>query len=88
MTNNALLVAYDDDDGSRRALDFAIDRAKVSGASVRLVHVLSWSPYSFLTQEELAERHKRRNEEMARAESQVVGPAVTRLRDAGVEARP
>ncbi len=84
MTNNALLVAYDDDDGSRRALDFAIERAKALGAPVHLVHVLQWSPYSFLTQEELAERHKRRNEEVARAESKVVAPALARLRDAGV----
>ena len=82
---NVLLVAYDDDEGSRRALDFAVSRAEASGASLRLLHVLHWSPYSFLTQEELAERHKRRNEEMARAKAAVVGPALERLKGSAVE---
>ena len=77
---NVLLVAYDDDEGSRRALDFAVSRAEASGASLRLLHVLHWSPYTFLTQEELAERHKRRTEEMTRAQTAVMEPALARLK--------
>ena len=46
---------------------------------------LEWSPYSFLTPTELEERHKRRNEELARAKSALMDPVVKKLSDSGVE---
>ena len=79
------VVAFDEDDGSRRALDFAIQRAKMGNAEIRLAHVLAWSPYSFLTPEELEERHKRRGEELARA-SKGIAPVVEEIRGKGVAA--
>ncbi|MEL6102066.1 MAG: universal stress protein [Pseudomonadota bacterium] len=68
------VVGYDGSDASRRALEFAMDRASASGASILVVHVLEWSPYSFLTPNELEERHKRRTEELERAESALMAP--------------
>ena len=78
------VVGYDGSDSSRRAVDFALDRAKASGASLVVAHVLEWSPYSFLTPEELEERHKRRGEELARAESAVIKPLVDAISGKGV----
>ncbi|MHA6324641.1 universal stress protein [Roseivivax sp. CAU 1753] len=82
------LVGYDGSTPSDRALDFAVAQAKLQGVSIILIHVLEWSPYSFLTQEELAERHSRRTEEMSRAESAIVKPAMARVADSGVEITP
>ncbi len=79
------VVAYDGSPAGRRAVDHALAAAKGSGATVLVAHVLEWSPYSFLTQEELAERHQRRNEELARARSAVVDPLVAELAAAGTE---
>ncbi len=79
------VVGYDGSPASRRAADFAVERAKAQGASIIIAHVLEWSPYSFLTPEELEERHKRRSEELARAEAAVVTPLLTALADTGIE---
>ncbi len=79
------VVGYDGSEASQRALDFAVDRAKSQGGSVLVAHVLEWSPYSFLTPTELEERHKRRNEELARAKSALMDPAIEKLADSGVE---
>ena len=77
------IVAFDEDDGSKRALDFAVQRAKLGDAEIRLVHVLDWSPYSFLTPEELEERHMRRNKELARATA-ALAPVVADIESKGV----
>ncbi|MCF3973734.1 universal stress protein [Paracoccus salsus] len=79
-----IVVGFDGSEASRRALDFAVGRAKAQGDSIIIAHVLEWSPYSFLTPEELAERHKRRNEELERAEKAILQPVVKRVEDAGV----
>lgn len=84
---NVLVVGYDDSPAGQRALDFAADAARRSGAKLLLAHVLEWSPYSFLTPEELEERHKRREAELARARAAIVEPAVKRLTDAGLGVR-
>lgn len=78
------VVAFDGSDAARRALDYAVGLARSSGAEIVLTHVLEWSPYSFLTADELAERHKRRNEELKRANSAVVEPALKRLQESGI----
>jgi nucleotide-binding universal stress UspA family protein len=80
-----ILVGYDGSDSAQRAVDYAAGRAKAEGAGILIAHVLEWSPYSFLTPEELAERHKRRNEELARAETALLAPIVDRLKRDGVE---
>jgi nucleotide-binding universal stress UspA family protein len=80
------VVACDGSKASGRALKFAIEQAKSSGASLLLVHVIEWSPYSFLTPEELEERHKRRNEEVERARTALVDPLVESAMAEGVKA--
>jgi nucleotide-binding universal stress UspA family protein len=84
--SQTIVVGFDASDSGNRALDFAIGEAKAKGASILVAHVLEWSPYTFLTPEELEERHKRRTEELARAEAAVITPVVERIRAAGVEA--
>jgi nucleotide-binding universal stress UspA family protein len=80
------VVACDGSKASGRALKFAIEQAKSCGASLLLVHVLEWSPYSFLTPEELEDRHKRRNEELERAKTALIDPLVESTMAEGVEA--
>jgi nucleotide-binding universal stress UspA family protein len=79
-----IVVGYDGSEGSKRALDFAVDRARAQGALLVVAHVLEWSPYSFLTKQELEERHIRRKEELSRAEEHVLCPVVASLKESGV----
>jgi nucleotide-binding universal stress UspA family protein len=82
--SDKFVVGYDGSVAARRALEFAVSRARAQGGTIVLAHVLEWSPYSFLTPSELEERHKRRREEMARAEEAVLAPVVAELNDSGV----
>lgn len=83
--SSKIVVGYDGSPGADKALEFAVNLAKAKGAGLIVAHVLEWSPYSFLTPTELEERHKRRREELERAETAIVGPAVARHKDSGVE---
>jgi nucleotide-binding universal stress UspA family protein len=85
---NRYVVAYDDSQAARRAVDFAVERAKQDGATLIVAHVLEWSPYSFLSAQELEERHKRREQELTRARSAIVDPLLKELDAAGVTAEP
>lgn len=78
------VVGYDGSEESKRAVSFAVTQAKASGAGLVIAHVLEWSPYSFLTPEELSERHKRREEELKRAEAAIMAPVRDSLGDSGV----
>ena len=79
------IVGCDGSDASLRAAQYAVAQAKTSGAAVTIAHVLEWSPYTFLTPEELEERHKRRNEELARAKQAIIDPVLESLADSGVD---
>ncbi|MEP3276202.1 MAG: universal stress protein [Stappiaceae bacterium] len=79
------VVGFDGTESSQRSVEFAAARAKLAGAQLHLVMVLEWSAYSFHTPEELAQRHKRREEELERAEA-VVRPAVDALLASGLTA--
>ena len=79
------VVGYDGSPASQRAVDFAKALAKENGATIVLAHVLEWSPYSFLTPEEIEERHKRRGEELARAEEAVIAPIKAALSGEGLQ---
>lgn len=80
---DTILVGVDGSEPCRRAADFAAKRA--AGARVVLAYVIEWSPYSFNTPEENEVRHKRREEEIERARTQVLDPLVTKLRASGLE---
>lgn len=82
-----IVVGFDGSDASRRALDFAITRAKAQGDSIVIAHVLEWSPYSFLTPNEIEERHRRRKEELDRAKVAIIDPVVKTVEAAGVPVR-
>jgi nucleotide-binding universal stress UspA family protein len=79
------IVGYDGTASAKRAVAFASERAKVVNVTVHLVHVLEWSAYSFLTPEELNERHKRRKEEMSRANA-ILEPVANELKANGINA--
>jgi len=86
MPHELYVVAYDGDD-KHNVLDYATEQAKKSGATLHILHVLEWSPYSFLTPQEVEERHARRKDELGRAKSAVIDPAIERTKAAGVEAK-
>lgn len=85
--SDILLVGVDGSDTGKRAADFAAARAKDSGAQLVVAYVIEWSPYTFNTPQENEERHKRREEEISRAESQVIEPLVKALSGQGVTAK-
>ena len=82
----ALLVGTDCSECSHRALDHAARWAKEAGLHLFVVYVIQWSPFSFNTAQENAERHKRREEELERAHSRIIDPIVERLLGEGVDA--
>jgi nucleotide-binding universal stress UspA family protein len=83
--SNKYLVACDGSLASARALQFAVDQAKTDGASIILAYVLEWSPYSFLTPQELEERHKHRNAEVKHAQTAVVDPLIESMESTGIK---
>lgn len=83
--DTTLIVGYDGTASAKRAVQLAASQVKAGGGTIHLVHVLEWSPYSFLTPEELNERHKRREEELNRAKA-IVQPVVDELKAKGVNA--
>lgn len=85
MQQETYVVAYEGDE-RHHVLDYATEQAKKSGATLHILHVLEWSPYSFLTPEELETRHKQRNHEISRAKEEIIDPAIKRTTDAGVTA--
>lgn len=83
-----LVIGLDGASTGDKALDFAKTLAsKTESCELIVVYVIEWSPFSFQTAEENAERHKRREEEIAVAMERVVNPAVATLTDAGLSAR-
>ena len=79
-----IVLGFDESQSAKSALAFAAGLAKAEGAELIVAHVLEWSPYSFLTPEELEERHKRRQEELNRAESALLGPVKDSLANSGI----
>lgn len=82
-----LLVGLDGHSSGERALAYGESMAKLIGnCTLLVVYVIEWSPYSFQTAEENAERHKRREEEISTAMSRVVQPALDGLKEKGFTA--
>jgi nucleotide-binding universal stress UspA family protein len=83
-----IVVGLDGSSGESRAVKFAKRQAKQIGdCELVLVYVIEWSPFSFQTPEENANRHLRREEEISQASSRVVDPAVSALSAEGHKAR-
>ena len=82
-----LVIGLDGTDTGERALAFAKDLAsRMDACELLAIYVIEWSPFTFQTAEENAQRHKRREEEIALATSRIVEPAVASLKDAGFSA--
>ena len=77
------VIGLDGSENSLKAAKFAITMAEDTDTTIHVIHVLDWSPYSFLTMEELQSRHKRRAEELDRANTAILAPAVTALETDG-----
>ena len=83
-----LVVGLDGHSSGERALTYAKRMADLIGdCEILIVYVVEWSPFSFQTPEENAERHKRREEEISLATERVVDPALAQLTDAGAKAK-
>ena len=83
-----IIVGLDGSGSGDRVADYAKGMAKLIGdCELILVYVIEWSPFTFQTPEENAERHKRREEEINAALDRVVNPAVERLKQEGFSVR-
>lgn len=84
--SSVMMVGVDGSDCSSRAVEYALAHAKPAGAKVLVAHVIEWSRYSFSTAAENEQRHKRREEEITRANEDIVDPVVRCLKEQGVKA--
>jgi len=82
----ALMVGVDCSECGDRAIEFAANLARICATRLYVAHVIEWSPFSFSTVQENAERHKRREEEIQRAHDEIVDPVVARLKSEGLDA--
>ena len=80
-----LMVAVDCSECGNRAIEYAAEQARKSNARLYVAHVIEWSQFSFSTVQENAERHKRREEELQRAYTDVIDPVVNQLKSEGLE---
>lgn len=78
------LVGLDGSECGQRAIAAAMPHARIGQASLVLSYVIPWSPFTFSTAEENALRHRRREEELARASEQLLQPERERLEQAGL----
>lgn len=70
----SVLVGIDHSSSSRRAVEFALERALATAWRVTIVHVINWSPYRFSTKEDNDRRPLRRKEEINQAKAEVIQP--------------
>lgn len=83
-----LVIGLDGADTGERALSFAKNLStRIDDCELIVAYVIEWSPFTFQTPEENAERHKRREEELKTATDRVVDPAVAALKAEGFNAR-
>lgn len=82
---SVLMVGVDCSECGERAIEYAAELARKSKSRLYVAHVIEWSQFSFSTVEENFERHKRREEEIQRALSEVIDPVVNRLKAEGLD---
>lgn len=86
--STTLVVGLDGESSGERALAFGKQLAGLmNDAEILVVYIIEWSPYSFQTAEENAERHKRREEEISTAQERIITPAIDSLLAEGLKAR-
>jgi nucleotide-binding universal stress UspA family protein len=83
-----LVVGLDGHASGEKALVYASRLARLIGdCELVVAYIVEWSPFSFQTAEENAQRHKRREKEIDTAMERVVNPAVKHVTDSGLKAR-
>ncbi len=86
--STTLVIGLDGEGSGDRALAYSKRMANlIDDAEILVVYIIEWSPFSFQTAEENAQRHKRREEEISMATDRVVAPAVKKLTEDGITAR-
>ena len=83
MTVETFVVTHDGHD--RHVIDAALKRGAKEVAVLHFAHLIEWTPYSFLTLEELAERHKTRQQEIDQAHAAILQPLLDTLRLSGAK---
>jgi nucleotide-binding universal stress UspA family protein len=82
-----IVIGLDGTETGDHALAFAKKLAsRIDKCELLVVYIIEWSPFTFQTAEENAQRHKRREEEIALANARIIEPALTTLKDAGFTA--
>lgn len=74
----SVLVGVDHSESSRRAVEFALERARVNGWRLTIAHVINWTPYAFNPPADNEARPVRRQAEIARAQTDVIDPILKR----------
>ncbi len=83
----AIVVGLDGSGQGEKPLAYTKRLARLIGdCELLIVYVIEWTPYSFHTPEELAERHMRREQEIGQARDHVLGPALKALEAEGFKA--
>lgn len=81
-----LVIGLDGHESGERALAYGKRLAKMIGdCELVVVYIIEWSPFSFQTPEENAQRHKRREEEITMANERIIEPAVKALSGEGMK---
>lgn len=80
-----LLVAVDGSEGSKRAVDHALEIATAMDADITLAHVVDWSDYTFINVIEIEDRTKMRRREEKNARENILEPLAQTIAEAGVD---
>jgi nucleotide-binding universal stress UspA family protein len=80
------LVGVDGSDGGQRAFAHATRAARRDDARLLVVHVIDWSPYTVLPPQDLADQHRRHDEQIAAARSRILEPFAAEAQAAGIAA--
>jgi nucleotide-binding universal stress UspA family protein len=83
--STTLVVGVDGSDAGERALAYTKRLASLIGSDckIELVYVIEWSPYSFQTPEENAQRNKQRETAIKTANERIIEPAIQSLKSEG-----
>ncbi|NRA87283.1 MAG: universal stress protein [Rhizobiales bacterium] len=86
--SSKLIIGVDGESSDNKAIEFASKLSnQIGDCELVVVYVIEWSPFSFQTNEENAQRHQRREEETTLATDRIVTPVVEKLKAAGINAR-
>ena len=78
------LVGVDGSEGGHRAFRHAAKVARRDGAVLLVVHVIDWSPYTVMPPQDLAEQHRRHDQQLAQATADILEPLAGEARAMGV----